>query len=162
MIILTHLGRHIREAAYAINLYIENPLNLELYPCFISEGGRRPLTVLELGSGTGIVAAKIAEILDQSRSDLVVATDLPDVCPLLTDNLRLSPRCQENGSPTDHPVLVRPLAWGNAEHAVTIASELASMSIENHHRHLTHIVCSDLVCVLWSMQRNLSLITKNL
>jgi hypothetical protein len=140
-------GHHdTREAAYAINLYIENPLNLELHPYFVSDDGRRPLTILELGSGTGIVVAKIAEILDKSRGDLVVATDLPEVCPLLIDNLQLR-------SPTDHIVLVRPLAWGNTEHANTITSELASMSTESHRGYLTHVVCSDLVRILWSMRR---------
>jgi hypothetical protein len=147
-------GHHdTREAAYAINLYIENPLNLELHPYFVSDDGRRPLTILELGSGTGIVVATIAEILDKSRGDLVVATDLPEVCPLLIENLQLYTHCQKNRSPTDHIALVRPLAWGNAEHANAIASELASMSTESHRRHLTHVVCSDLVRILWSMRR---------
>lgn len=135
-----------------MNLYIENPLNLELHPCFLPEGGRRPLTILELGSGTGIVAAKIAEILrvDKPGGDLIIATDLPEVCPLLTENLRLFPHCLENQTASDR-VLVRPLTWGNAEHAIAVVSEIASMSIENSPRYLTHIVCSDLVCILWTM-----------
>ncbi|XP_006459275.1 hypothetical protein AGABI2DRAFT_201345 [Agaricus bisporus var. bisporus H97] len=116
------------ESAYLTSLYVDPLPNLEFDLPF--PGVSSPLTIIELGSGTGIVAAAIAQVLDAQR-DLVVATDLPDVCPLLEKNLSAVPA-----------TLVRPLTWGNNEHLRRISSELSSMSDP---RKLTHIICSDLI-----------------
>ena len=109
--------------------------------------GTTSITALELGSGTGFIAARVAEWL-RPDLDLLVATDLPDVCPLLETNLRHSPT-----------VRVRPLAWGNAAHAQAISEELGLLNVNQalphastggpaRHRYRvpTHILCSDLVC----------------
>ncbi|KAK2460957.1 hypothetical protein APHAL10511_007427 [Amanita phalloides] len=118
------------EAAYALSLYVQPAVDLEFDPPFISSCDHQPVSVIELGSGSGLVAAAIARKLD-SPNNLLVATDLPEVCQLLRANLR-----REAG-----PLLVvRPLAWGNIQHATNIASEFL-----NGDRILTHIICSDLV-----------------
>lgn len=73
--------------------------------------------------------------------DILIATDLENVCPLLDENLSTavnkSPRI---GRPSPQ-ILVRPLEWGNPDHAVKIFNELGP-------RSLTHIICSDLVSFL--------------
>ena len=95
---------------------------------------RHPITAIELGSGTGFVAAHIAAWL-RPDLDLFFATDLPEVCPLLEANLRSCPA-----------VKVRPLAWGSREHAHALSEELGVLSADSATRRPTHILCSDLVC----------------
>jgi Lysine methyltransferase len=114
---------------------VENPIPLEFDPPFAIPFNR-PLTILELGSGTGIVGSRIAAKFTEPGKDLLIVTDLPDVCPLLTANL--GHQLQRDG------IFVRPLTWGNLEHAVRIASELLSVDGRDP-RRLTHVVCSDLV-----------------
>jgi hypothetical protein len=89
------------------------------------------ITAIELGSGTGIVAAELSSYL--RKDDVLIATDLPSVCPLLEENLKAA-------GPS---VLTRPLAWGTFEHAQAIHKELSSESSSS--RPFTHILCSDLV-----------------
>ena len=122
------------------------------------------LTVLELGSGTGIVVAKLAEIISQDvkdpptgqfqiflsissclRSspsvhidDILIAADLDNVCPLLDENLSSIVKESRRAEHSSPRILVRPLEWGNSNHTLKILNELGS-------RTLTHIVCSDLV-----------------
>ena len=85
--------------------------------------------IIELGSGTGLIAARIAQYLREG-CDLMVATDLPEVCGLLRKNLL-------NYSMVE----VHPLSWGNHQDAPIIASTLELGTT----RRLTHILCSDLV-----------------
>ncbi|KAF6757159.1 putative methyltransferase-domain-containing protein [Ephemerocybe angulata] len=120
------------EASYPMITYL-NPPPSWLFdpPMLLKEKDRKPYSILELGSGTGIAASCMAEILREK--DLLIVTDLPEarVCPLLEKNLsrhKSQPCC----------LAVRPLAWGSAEHAQKIKNEFRSLS-------LTHIVCSDLV-----------------
>lgn len=128
------------EAAYALCLYVQPPPNLEFDPPFAR---RTPIrsrrTFLELGAGTGIVSSRIAEILG-SGWDTLIVTDLPEVCPLLENNVR---HFQEAEHPNN--VFVRPLAWGNKEHIILIASELLSMTGPNNPTTMSYIICSDLV-----------------
>ena len=107
------------------------------------ENPNEPLGVIELGSGTGVVAASVASAIERGASTgirlggFVIATDLPDVCPLLQRNLGMN-----TSRPTfADAVSVRPLAWGNLDHTVSIAREFAS-------RELTHVLCSDLASTL--------------
>jgi Lysine methyltransferase len=103
-------------------------------------------TILELGAGTGMVTSGIVETVATCEQNIVISTDLPEVCPLLEANLRETlnrtrPRCCT--------VRVRPLTWGNAHHAIEIGKEfgLAMSAVDSYEpRYLTHIVCSDLVC----------------
>jgi hypothetical protein len=115
-------------------------------------------TLLELGAGTGIVSCRIAEALGTGQ-DTLIATDLPEVyiiiyhqipgltfmttqvCPLLENNVR---RFLQEADHSD-TVVVRPLAWGDEEHSMLIASELLSTAGINSPRTLSHIICSDLV-----------------
>lgn len=133
-----------REAAYLLNTYIQCPRDLLFDPALLDgDDCTRPLSILELGSGTGIVSATLAEHLTERDATLVV-TDLPEVCPLLEQNL------QQHISRRSAPrVLVRPLSWGNSQEAMNIAVELGCLSSNSTatsgSQHLTHIICSDLV-----------------
>ncbi|KAH7928057.1 hypothetical protein BV22DRAFT_1083645 [Leucogyrophana mollusca] len=137
------------EAAYAIIAYINRDASWDFDPPFVYEQSSTPRRVfIELGSGTGIVAARISDSGALRTRDLLFVTDLPEVCPLLENNLRdqlnatASSSLSSNGS-----VTVRPLAWGNYEHALQIARDLGldSECDGSDPRHLTHIICSDLV-----------------
>jgi hypothetical protein len=134
-----------REAAYAIDFYVQNPLDMEFDPLF-SLSSEYPMTVLELGSGTGMVGSRIAAKFLRPEKDLMIVTDLPDVCPLLKTNLGDQLQQHDRDNTVDGGVLVRPLAWGNYEHASKLTSELFSATRSNP-RFLTHIVCSDLVSI---------------
>ncbi|KAF7312502.1 hypothetical protein MIND_00263900 [Mycena indigotica] len=112
------------EAAYVLNTYIKPPRNLVFDPPFTPFDG--PNRIVELGSGTGMNAAMVAGLLDPSR-DILFATDLPEVCPLLERNLR-----------SHKSIHIQPLAWGNSQHAINLQSKL-------NNEPLTHILCSDLV-----------------
>lgn len=68
------------------------------------------------------------------RGDCVMLTDLPEVCDLLRENLRM----QQTLRLTD--VRVAPLPWGNRNFADDIMAQLASDG-----RRITHVICSDLV-----------------
>ncbi|KAI6042915.1 hypothetical protein EDC04DRAFT_3108024 [Pisolithus marmoratus] len=146
------------EAALAMCSYIDSvnvdAHDLEFDPPFFEDGSQdeRP-TLIELGSGTGIVAGRIARLIH--GDGVVIATDLPDVCPLLEQNLHaptsssliLDSRCGT--------VFVRPLAWGNMNHAALIEREFglrrdtSSVSgtsrTSRSYNRLTHVICSDLV-----------------
>ncbi|TCD63203.1 hypothetical protein EIP91_005842 [Steccherinum ochraceum] len=132
------------EAAYAMKAYLSpSSMNLTYDPPFRSASEPGPSRIIELGSGTGIIAAQLAQQL-HSGCDLVVATDLPEVCPLLEKNL-----CHWIAHPTTtdarSAVLVRPLAWGDRDDALAIHSELHTKTNLLSKAVLTHIVCSDLV-----------------
>ncbi|KAJ7678975.1 putative methyltransferase-domain-containing protein [Mycena polygramma] len=126
------------EASYALNTYIKPPAGHVFDPPLFP-GRDRPqnVRVLELGSGTGIVAATMTALLHSG--DIMFVTDLPEVCPLLKQNLKR--HLENNGG----PIRVRPLSWGNSQHAVSIAAELSNPPMAQDAPHLTHILCSDLV-----------------
>ncbi|KAI0326410.1 hypothetical protein GY45DRAFT_1328936 [Cubamyces sp. BRFM 1775] len=129
------IAGRIWEASHAMLAYLDptSPLEFDPPPPTFASTARRPITAIELGSGTGFVAASVAEWL-RPESDLLIATDLPDVCTLLEMNLRASPA-----------VWVRPLAWGSEEHVRSISDQLGLLKPEPHARRLTHILCSDLI-----------------
>lgn len=138
--------------------YIDFPSNWEFEPPFIDKSvlSGRKRVFLELGSGTGIVAANIAQTVALSGRDLVVVTDLPEVCPLLERNLFVKPEGSSVGKqPHDDVLLIRPLPWGSYDHALKIARELQLIDGPSDPKDacITHIICSDLVnntasCVL--------------
>jgi protein N-lysine methyltransferase METTL21D len=143
----------LREAAYILDTYLTRPSWSFHPPCpFLwndeKDPSLDPMTVLELGSGTGYAGFAIAKTLMRSRGrsaaeavDRVIVTDLPEVCPLLEENRRKDESL--DGSPI---ILVRSLSWGNSEHAVALAQDLHSLRYgPNTSSHLTHIICSDLV-----------------
>ncbi|KAF8123479.1 hypothetical protein EV363DRAFT_1356587 [Boletus edulis] len=50
-----------------------------------------PLGVIELGSGTSMVAVGVVRVIRAATpGGFVIATDLPDVCPLLQHHLHTS------------------------------------------------------------------------
>ncbi|KAJ7104003.1 putative methyltransferase-domain-containing protein [Mycena belliarum] len=121
------------KAAYALNAYIRPQPGLVFDPpLFTGPDAREPLRILELGSGSGIVAATMAPLLQRAR-DIMFVTDLPEVCALLEQNLRAH----------NDLLLVRPLSWGSSEHARGIAAEL--LDLAKNSPYLTHILCSDLI-----------------
>lgn len=113
-----------------------------------------PCTILELGSGNGYVGAHLAKQLFESGRtvDTLVLTDLPDVCPLLEENISLELRnagiSRDVGSGNPN-VLLHPLAWGVSDDAIGLLSLLSTYSRDptrsSESPVLTHIVCSDLV-----------------
>jgi hypothetical protein len=117
-------------------------------PPFAGERFHPMLTILELGAGTGIVTSRIIEAVATREQDIVISTDLPEVCPLLEANLE---QTLSHGTRHRTTLRVRPLAWGNARHAIEIGTELGlampAMNLLEPH-YLTHILCSDLVCNL--------------
>lgn len=143
----------IREASYTLACYLQDEFEFDPPSPFSKSRRTGPFTILELGSGTGVVAANLSAILSSSEtrsnprqitgltrmlasSNLIIATDLENVCPLLQENLVDNAPSSESASAE---VLVRPLAWGNQIHTHAIFKELSD-------RRLTHIICSDLVC----------------
>ncbi|KAH0585315.1 hypothetical protein H2248_008556 [Termitomyces sp. 'cryptogamus'] len=131
------IAGRIWEAAYFLSRYIDPPSNVIFDPPFIGTStiSCRNLVILELGSGAGMTSSCIAEILNEQ--DMLIATDLPDVCPLLESNIRVSTTSAVSS------VYVRPLAWGNEVHSAAIASEL--LTFPEGSVPLTHVVCSDLI-----------------
>ena len=130
-----------------MNAYITGVSDSIFDPPFLTNGDEdQPLILLELGSGTGIVSARCAERLSRTECT-IITTDLPEVCSLLERNLSRYITPLRASAPH---ILVRPLAWGNSEHALAILRELTDASNETSTSHpgprtLTHIICSDLV-----------------
>ncbi|EGN98815.1 hypothetical protein SERLA73DRAFT_107949 [Serpula lacrymans var. lacrymans S7.3] len=135
------------EAAYFMNIYLDHHPSWEFEPSLLDGNcTKHPLTFIELGSGTGIVSAQISRSISLTERDLVIATDLPDVCPLLERNLHdLLKDRTDTFTSSNNVVLVRPLSWGNHEHALSIAHELELTMSNANPRYITHIICSDLV-----------------
>jgi hypothetical protein len=132
-----------REAAYAINTYIESSSDWEFDPPFATASEHHTyLNILELGSGTGITSFVIARILSQ-RGDpyRVIMTDLPEVCPLLEENKDIYLTRDNSPSPERLSVVVRALTWGSLSDVDALFS-----SLQQDGQTLTHIICSDLVC----------------
>lgn len=137
-----------REASYPLLQYLgqNSDQPWEFDPPFVRTGSHAKLTILDVGAGMGIVTSKLRDTVANRDYDIVIATDLPEVCPLLEDNLQSL--ISDKGA-----VRVRPLTWGNRNHAIEIGTELGLLSSESsistwgrEARYLTHIVCSDLVC----------------
>ncbi|KIJ12788.1 hypothetical protein PAXINDRAFT_117737 [Paxillus involutus ATCC 200175] len=151
------IAGRIWESAHAMASYASSDSPLEFDPPFVDdprELEEAPFVAIELGSGTGAVAARIAREIRPSSGGFIVATDLPDVCPLLNQNLgvRTPPtRVTDKGARTnENNMFVRPLAWGNLDHAMSLAKEFGLSQNRpcadvNESRRLTHIICSDLV-----------------
>lgn len=105
-------------------------------PCPVLKPHTGSRLVVELGSGTGVNALALGKLLDASAGDVLVATDLDDVCPLLLKNLQ---GCTlPNG-----PIAVRPLCWGDSAQGESILSEFGDD--DRGMMRAAHIVCSDLV-----------------
>ncbi|KAF8896108.1 hypothetical protein BD779DRAFT_1433255, partial [Infundibulicybe gibba] len=120
---------HRLEAAHALHSYVRPAPASSFDPPFPTPGSNR-ISVLELGSGLGMISSSIIRML--TPQDIFIATDLPEVCPLLRENLKQSSGAAHR---------VRPLAWGNEKHGLDIALEFFTPP-----KHpLTHIICSDLV-----------------
>ncbi|KAI0359749.1 hypothetical protein OH77DRAFT_1419059 [Trametes cingulata] len=131
------IAGRIWEASHAMLAYLDplSPLEFDPPPpTFAPADDAQSITAIELGSGTGFVAANVAEWLRPER-DVLIATDLPDVCALLEANLH-----------TSSTIWVRPLAWGSQEHVSSIAEELGLLKTGGSSaRHLTQILCCDLI-----------------
>ncbi|KIK55151.1 hypothetical protein GYMLUDRAFT_176135 [Collybiopsis luxurians FD-317 M1] len=121
------------EAAYILNVYLNPPQRLIFDPPFRKQGCSQGLRIIELGSGSGMIGINMSRSLNPER-DLLILTDLPEVCPLLENNVDEALMCQS----LRDSIKVRPLAWGNSKHAQDLLSIPGFQSI-------THILCSDLV-----------------
>ncbi|CCL99289.1 uncharacterized protein FIBRA_01305 [Fibroporia radiculosa] len=137
-------GAYGLEASYALLAYLDpsdHRAGIEFDPVPFTLATSRPpsqgLVVIELGSGTGLVASRLADGLVPER-DLLLATDLPDVCTLLGSNLAASPAA-----------CVCPLSWGNSDDVRSVGSLLgvciSAGELVVSARFPTHIICSDLV-----------------
>jgi hypothetical protein len=104
-------------------------------PPFVSLTAQQ-ITMVELGSGTGLVSLEIARQLEVSgRRATFVQTDLPEVCKLLSQTTQHYRSASSSSTQTD--VIVHPLAWGDTSHASAIQSLLSEPP--------THLICCDLV-----------------
>ncbi|KZV70499.1 hypothetical protein PENSPDRAFT_724154 [Peniophora sp. CONT] len=122
------------EAAYILLRYFHDLDSAIIEPPFHLPSG--PITAIELGAGMGVTGFMLAETLISlgRRDDRVILTDLPEVCDLLRENLRLQASLRLSD------VRVAPLAWGNLRHAEDVRDQVASDG-----RSITHVICSDLV-----------------
>lgn len=150
------LSLAVREAAQLMVRYFDLSLGTEYLfdpPCslFTAENDTRH-TIVELGSGTGYVSLRLAEKLLrlQNRHDVLIITDLPEVCPLIKKSLRVERNKWSTSalfpttSNTDF-IKVLPLPWGSVKGAESLSKLLSDSSPGHERRQLTHIVCSDLV-----------------
>ncbi|KIY62027.1 hypothetical protein CYLTODRAFT_362083 [Cylindrobasidium torrendii FP15055 ss-10] len=123
------IAGRIWEAAYVLLTYV-NPSNTWEFdpPFYVDNETGHPMRIrgIELGSGTGIVAHALRSA--QPAPEILVATDLPEVCPLLEANLH-----------PDASLIVRPLSWGNRIEAMNVLEESFA------HKGLSDVICSDLV-----------------
>ncbi|KAF8202206.1 hypothetical protein BJ912DRAFT_842562 [Pholiota molesta] len=137
------------EAAYAMTSYIDPPPSLEFDPPAFDTSdstSTRGVSIVELGSGSGLVASTIAKLLDPMR-DHLIATDLPDVCKLLESNLQHILPLRTSGNSVRGPgVTILPVSWGSHEDILALASAFHNESTNRlSFGSLTHIICSDLV-----------------
>ncbi|KAF8150702.1 putative methyltransferase-domain-containing protein [Crassisporium funariophilum] len=134
------------EAAYAMILYLHPSSNLEFDPPIIDASSNiERISMVELGSGSGMVATAVATLLKPGRDHLIV-TDLPEVCPLLETNLEPLNIRAGLQLPDGKMIIVRPLSWGSHDDAIALASEYFTGPTESSSiSPLTHIICSDLV-----------------
>ncbi|KAJ3935601.1 MAG: putative methyltransferase-domain-containing protein [Lentinula lateritia] len=128
------------EAAYILSIYLNPPSNLIFNTAFLCEEKRKSIRIIELGSGSGMVGINVALSLKLQLGDRLVLTDLSEVCPLLESNLNAG--CKDPN--LRDLIYVRPLAWGNSEHANRIRSELVADQ-RPQCAPLSRILCSDLV-----------------
>jgi hypothetical protein len=112
-------------------------------PPFV-DASTEPVLLIELGSGTGLVALEIARTLARAgRPATIVMTDLPEVCPLLEETAKepLHVAGSDSALMNETTLTVHQLAWGDAVHADDLQAMLARID-----HGITHILCSDLVC----------------
>jgi hypothetical protein len=143
-----------RDASYPMLPYLTFPSPESAYdfdPPSSLFAASRPLTILELGSGQSLASIHLIDQLsgrtsrrdkdDQSRRDLVVLTDLPEVLDLCHRNVQRFRR-SGNGQGRDVgvDVISRPLPWGDTKAGTDVLVELAASG-----RNLTHILMIDLV-----------------
>ncbi|KAG8792478.1 hypothetical protein FRC12_005978 [Ceratobasidium sp. 428] len=147
------------EAAYALAAYTIPPtsvidqqtdaeqlsgLNFDPQCSLFYETQARPITVVEVGSGTGYAGIHIAHQLDILRRRKrtcsapinVILTDLENVVPLLQQGIREHEDVMSSGVRLE----ARALEWGNLEHLLALAEYLNDLGTP-----VTHILCSDLV-----------------
>ncbi len=132
---------HPREASHQLLDYLRSSeATRSRYdpPCSISTQPQDERIILELGSGTGYVGIQLANFLEARRlegarlgREMVVMTDLPDVCALIKRNL-LQHRPNSNRT---CKVLVAPLSWGNTEHIEQLVQELATQQPFSNYTH---------------------------
>lgn len=124
-----------REASYLLQQYLDRNCAISFDPpCSIhSSQSQHPLTILELGSGTGYTGLNLFRQLGQD--DLVILSDLPEAVPLMVQGLE---RWKDLSSTVDGAeVWVRALAWGQCQER--------SLGEEIGERRLTHVVASDVI-----------------
>jgi len=123
------------EAAWALDTYLHHQNDDHIFdpPSFLFEGKEEEAkTILELGSGSGLVASSLWPTLKPGR-DLLIVTDLPEVCEMLEDNLK--------EGISEGVVAVAPLTWGLSKDV----TEVFDTKIRDRKGSLTHVLCSDLV-----------------
>lgn len=96
---------------------------------------KKPLRILELGSGNGhLCLHHLAPLLPPGS--LLVLTDLEEVMPLLSANVQIA--LKEGRIPPQVEVRVEPLPWGSRNHLDILRTRPGC-------DYFTHIICSDLV-----------------
>lgn len=136
------IAGRIWEAAYLLARYLCPPLSHAFDPPCSIFASPEHVTAVEIGSGAGYNGLHLAKQLanhaqaacNAQRTKTVVLTDLPNVVPLMQRNAR---RACLDSDLSSIDLRVRPLSWGNEDHADVLVTELRC--------RLTHLICSDLV-----------------
>ncbi|KIO34394.1 hypothetical protein M407DRAFT_16920 [Tulasnella calospora MUT 4182] len=130
------IAGRIWEAAYILPHYFRSNISdnddMEFDPPISFHIKDENNVVIELGSGTGYAGLELAATL--SPKDVVILTDLAEVCPLLEKNAieaGLAGRGAE--------VRIRPLGWGSSRDGEVVLNEALKLG------GITHVVCSDVV-----------------
>jgi predicted nicotinamide N-methyase len=143
------------EASYLLTRYLsslddENAILFDPACSLFNKSTAKEHTVIELGAGVGVAGIHLALEMTKraaleakegeiySSSSQVILTDLENVLPLLSRNVKRANLGNTTSSSGAVKVDVRQLAWGSTEHADEIEKEVQP-------RTISHIVCSDLV-----------------
>ncbi|WFD31723.1 hypothetical protein MSPP1_002762 [Malassezia sp. CBS 17886] len=143
------IAGRIWESAFLLLRYVEGGDLIFDPPCtLVPEPASPPVCIVELGAGVGTAGLGVARAMMRRNGlrqtpDTLILTDLREFCPLLERNAR------EMTHPATAPaaravhVHVRALRWGDGEAAHAVRTEVA-----REDKHVTHVLCSDLVYFL--------------
>ncbi|TIC10821.1 hypothetical protein E3Q10_03136 [Wallemia mellicola] len=104
---LVNMFQKLWDSGLAMSAILTEKISSEKYNFF--GGSSKPLRIMELGTGTGILSITLAALLEKTpHKHTIVATDLAPALPLLKQNVDRNSRLFNKND-----VFVRELAWGS-------------------------------------------------